>query len=66
MFSDVFVLGVLVLCLAISDIFKTSKIHELEDELEGVRDEIVSITKQVENHLNKMNDKIYQIEKEKK
>ena len=63
MFSDVFVLGILVLCLAISDIFKTNKIHELEDDLEDMRDEIVSITKQVENHLNKINERVSNLEK---
>ena len=63
MFSDVFLLGVLVLCLAISDIFKTTKIHELEDDLEGMRDEVVSITKQVENHLNKINERVSNLEK---
>lgn len=63
MFSDVFVLGILVLCLAVSDIFKTNKIHELEDDLEGMRDEIVSITKQVENHLNKINERVSNLEK---
>lgn len=63
MFSDVFVLGVLVLCLAVSDIFKTYKINELEDEVEGLKDELISVVKQTEGHLNQMNEKIYKIGK---
>ena len=63
MFSDVFILGVLVLCLAVSDIFKTYKINELEDEVEGLKDELISVVKQTEGHLNQMNEKIYKIGK---
>lgn len=63
MFSDVFVLGVLVLCLAVSDIFKTYKINELEDEVEGLKEELISVVKQTEGHLNQMNEKIYKIGK---
>ena len=61
MFSDVFVLGVLVLCLAVSDIFKTYKINGLEDEVEGLKEELISVVKQTEGHLNQMNEKIYKI-----
>lgn len=63
MFSDVFLLGVLVLCLAISDIFKTNKIHELEDKVDDLEEELISVVKQTEGHLNQMNEKIYKIGK---
>lgn len=54
---------IVMLWLSIADILKTIKMHKLEDELEDVKEDLISVVKQTENHLNKFNEKIYKMEK---